>query len=77
MGGYTTAISGQQLGENVPVTMQHILNNATVGRNNKELRFLCWPCRDVISKGQGQLSQLRIRSVRESVKRGLEPVAQE
>jgi hypothetical protein len=76
MGGYTTAVSGQQLGEHVPVTRQRILNNATVGRNNNELCFLCGPCRDVISKGQGQLSQLRISSLRESVKRGLEPEAE-
>jgi hypothetical protein len=36
----------------------------------EELCFLCGPCRDVISKGQGQLS---VSSVREPVKRGLQP----
>jgi hypothetical protein len=40
----------------------------------EELCFLRRPCRDVISKGQ---SQLRVTSVRESVKRGHEPEAEE
>jgi hypothetical protein len=35
----------------------------------EELCFLSGPCRDVISKGQGQL---RVSSIQESVKRGPE-----
>jgi hypothetical protein len=31
MGGYTLAVSGQQLGKHVPVARKHILNNAIVG----------------------------------------------
>jgi hypothetical protein len=40
----------------------------------EEMRFLRGQRRDVISKGQGQL---RVSSVRESVKRGLELEADE
>jgi hypothetical protein len=39
----------------------------------EELCFLCGPCQYVISKGQGQLI---VNSVPESVKRGLEPEAE-
>jgi hypothetical protein len=35
----------------------------------EELRFLCGPCRDVVSRG----TRLVVSSIRESVKRGLEP----
>jgi hypothetical protein len=31
MGGFTRAVSGQRLGKHVPVVMQQIINNATVG----------------------------------------------
>jgi hypothetical protein len=31
MGGYTRAVSGQQLGKHIPIARQQILNNATVG----------------------------------------------
>jgi hypothetical protein len=40
----------------------------------EELYFVHGPCRDVINKGQGQLG---VSSVQESVKRGLEPEAEE
>jgi hypothetical protein len=64
MGGYTRAVFGQWLGEHVPAAAD---TNATI----EELCFLCGPCRDVISKGQGQSL---VTSLWESVKRGLEGV---
>jgi hypothetical protein len=70
MGGYTRATSGQRLSKHVPAATDA---NAKIG----ELCFLCGPCRDVISKGQGWNlvnCQLKIGSVRECVKRGLERV---
>jgi hypothetical protein len=45
--------------------MHDFLNNATV----EELCFLCRPCRDVIIRDKVN----SLSSVRESVKRGLEP----
>jgi hypothetical protein len=39
MGAYTRAVSGQRLGKHVPVAMQQILNNATVGSNNRKIVF--------------------------------------
>jgi hypothetical protein len=42
MGGYTRAVSGQQLGKHVVVGRQQILNNATVGRNNRRAVFYMW-----------------------------------
>jgi hypothetical protein len=47
MGGYTRTVCGQRLGNHVPGATD---TNATI----EELCFLCGPCRDVISKGQGQ-----------------------
>jgi hypothetical protein len=67
MDGYTSSVSRQRLGKHVPAAKDTI---ATI----EELCFLCGPCRDVISKGQGQFV---VSSVRESVKRGLEPEAEE
>jgi hypothetical protein len=61
MGGCTRAVSGQRLGKHLPVAAD---TKAAI----EELCFMCGPCRDVISKEQGQFSP-----VRESVKRGLEP----
>jgi hypothetical protein len=46
MGGYTRALSGQRLGKHVPEATD---TNATI----EEPCFLCGPCRDVKSKGQG------------------------
>jgi hypothetical protein len=66
-GRCTRAISGQRLGKHVPASAD---TNITIG----ELCFLRGPCRDVISKGQGQLI---VSSIQESVKRGLEPEAEE
>jgi hypothetical protein len=43
----------------------------------QELCFLCGPCSGVISKEEGQFNQLRVSSVRESVKTVLEPEAEE
>jgi hypothetical protein len=39
MGGYTTAVSGQRLGEHVPAARQQILNNATAAYNNVRAVF--------------------------------------
>jgi hypothetical protein len=61
MGGYTTAFSGQRLGEHVAAAADR---NATV----EELCFICGPCRDIISKVQVQAG---VSSVRQSVKGGL------
>jgi hypothetical protein len=47
MGAYTSAVSGQRLGQHVPAASD---TNITI----EELYFLCGPCRDVISKGQIQ-----------------------
>jgi hypothetical protein len=63
MGSYTRAISGQRLGKHFPAATD---TNATI----EEWGFLLGPCRDVISKGQGQSL---VSSVRESMKRGFEP----
>jgi hypothetical protein len=73
MGGYTRAVSGQRLSKHVPIARQQNLNNARVGLQQWKSCFLCglWP--DIISKGQGQL----FSSVRESVRRGPEPEAEE
>jgi hypothetical protein len=62
MGGYTRAVSGQWLSKNVPAATD---TNVTI----EELCFLCGPCRDVISKGQGESL---VSSVLVSVKRGPE-----
>jgi hypothetical protein len=67
MDRYTRVISGQRLGKHVPVAKD---TNVTI----QELHFLCRLCQDVISKGQGQLIVI---SVQESVKRGVEPEAEE
>jgi hypothetical protein len=67
MGGYIGAVSEQRLGEYFPAEAD---TNASI----EELCFLCGPCRDVISKGQGDAG---VSSVQESVRRGLEPEAQE
>jgi hypothetical protein len=46
MGEYTMAVSGQRLGKHVPAaTDTHAIT--------EEWCFLCGPCRDFISKGQG------------------------
>jgi hypothetical protein len=74
MGGYTRDVCRQRLGKHVPVARQQILNNAVVGLQQWKICFLCGPCRDVIGNGQGQL---RVSSVQESVKRGLEPEEEE
>jgi hypothetical protein len=73
MDRYTRSVSRQQLSKCVPVAKQQILDNATVGLQWKSC-FLCGPSHDIISKGQGQL---RVSSVQESVKRGLELEAEE
>jgi hypothetical protein len=52
MGGYTRAVSGQQLSKHIPVAMQQILYKATVEHNNWRAMFLCGPCQDVIGKGK-------------------------
>jgi hypothetical protein len=74
MGGYAKAVSEQRFGKHVPAAID---TNATT----EELCFLRGPCRELISKGQGQLSvvscQLKVSSVRESVKTELEPEAEE
>jgi hypothetical protein len=57
----TATVSGQRLGKHVPLARQQILNNATVETGC----FLCGSCRDIISKGQGQLS---VSSAREAVR---------
>jgi hypothetical protein len=44
--GYTRAVSGQRLGE-------HVLAAADTNGTIEELCFLCGPCRDIITKGQG------------------------
>jgi hypothetical protein len=49
IGGYTRAVSGQQVGK-------HIQQNRHE-RNNRRAVFLCGPCRDVICKGQSQDSE--------------------
>jgi hypothetical protein len=46
MGGYTRDVSGQRHGSHVPAATD---TNATI----EDLCFLCGPCRDVKSKGQG------------------------
>jgi hypothetical protein len=46
VGGYSRAVSWQRLGKHVPAATD---TNATI----EQLCFLCGPCRDVISKGQG------------------------
>jgi hypothetical protein len=66
MGGYTRAVSGQQLGERVHAATDA---NATI----EELCFLCGPCGGVILKITGATESVDI-PVRESVKRGLERV---
>jgi hypothetical protein len=43
MGGYTRVVSEQRLGKHVPVARQQILNNATVGRNNRRVVFSMEP----------------------------------
>jgi hypothetical protein len=72
MGGYARVVSGKRLGKHVPAATD---TRATDTRATKEeMCFLCGQCRDVISKGQGYSS---VSSVWESVKRGLEPEAEE
>jgi hypothetical protein len=39
---YTEAVSGQRLGNHVPVARQQILNNTTVSRNNRRAVFSMW-----------------------------------
>jgi hypothetical protein len=67
MGGYIRAVPGQWLGKRISAATS---TNATT----EELCFLYGPCRDVLSKEQGQSL---VSSVLESVKRGLEPEAGE
>jgi hypothetical protein len=74
MGGYTRAVSGQRLSKHVPLLGSRFLIMRQLDATVKELCFLCGPCRDVISKEQ---SQLRDSSLRKSVKKGLELVAEE
>jgi hypothetical protein len=62
MGGYISAVSGQRLGEYVPA--------ATDTNAIEELRFLRVRSLGVINKGRGWSL---VSSVRESVKRRLEP----
>jgi hypothetical protein len=69
MGGYTRVVSEQRLDKHVPVASKQILNNAKVGLHQWKACFLRTPCRDVISKGQGQV--IVVSSVREPVKRRL------
>jgi hypothetical protein len=38
-----------------------------------DLYFICGSCREIVSEMSLELSQLRVSSVRESVKIGLEP----
>jgi hypothetical protein len=67
MGGYTRAVSGQRLGKHVPA--------ATDKRNNRRAVFSMWSLPRCCKHGAGlELSQLKVSSVRESVKRGLEGV---
>jgi hypothetical protein len=67
MEGCTRVVSGQRLGKNVLAVTE---TNATT----EELCFLCGPCRDVISKIQ---SQSLVSSLRQFVKTGLDPEAEE
>jgi hypothetical protein len=61
MGGYTRAVSEQRLGKHV-------------ASGREELCFQCGPCRDGITEGTRlELSQLKVSSVRESVKGGPDP----
>jgi hypothetical protein len=62
-GRYTKAVSGQRLGKHVPAATD-------MKAKAEELCLLCGPYRDIISKGQGPNL---VSSVRESVKKELEP----
>jgi hypothetical protein len=61
------ALCGQRVGKHVPAATY---TSSTI----EELCFLCGSCREIIRKGQ---HELRRRSVRESVKRGLGLEAEE
>jgi hypothetical protein len=50
MGENTRAVSGQWLGNHVPVARQQILNNATVELQQWKNFFLRCPCPEVINE---------------------------
>jgi hypothetical protein len=59
MGGNDRAVSGQRLCRHVPAATY---TKVTI----EELCFICGPCRDVISKEQGET---KFNSVREAMKK--------
>jgi hypothetical protein len=70
MGGYTKAVSGQCLGVHVPATTD---TNATV-----EELFSIWSVPRCYKQGTRlELTQFRVSSKRECVKKGLESEAEE
>jgi hypothetical protein len=74
MRGYTRAVSGQRLGEHVPVATQQILNNETVGLQQWKRGIPKWSVpRSYVEDNWGK----PVSSVRESVKKLLEPEAEE
>jgi hypothetical protein len=79
-GGYTRSwqLSWQRLSEHVPVAIEQILNNAIVGLQQWQSRVFYVLITEMLQARRGlDLSQLRPSSVRESVKRGLEPDTEE
>jgi hypothetical protein len=77
MDGYTKTVLGNGSVNKFPFLRSRVLIKQRLDYINgkmEELRPLCGPCRDVISKGQDQLI---ISSARQSVRRGLEPEAEE
>jgi hypothetical protein len=61
-------VTGQRLGNTLPLLGSRFLIMQQLDYNNGNWVFLRGPCRDVINKGQSQLSG---SSVREAVKRNL------
>jgi hypothetical protein len=63
MGGYTRSVSGQRLGKHVPVAMQQILNNATIGLQQWKSLFSAWSVPRCYKQGTrleiGQLWDIR------------------
>jgi hypothetical protein len=72
MDGYTTAVSGQRLGEHVPVARQQILINETVGLQQWKRGVSTWSVqRSYLEDDRGD----PVSSIRKYVKKGLEPEA--
>jgi hypothetical protein len=72
----TRAVSGQWLGKQVPVARQQILNKATIGLQRWK-SCVSYVVHAKMLQARDKVSLVQFSSVPESVKRGLQPEAEE